>query len=106
MLDELRFGHDADALRGLRRDEPADFFWHARVRDIEDAQAGVEVGEINQVALFFDIGQMVLEVRIGTRGSYCGGRSGRLCRRSWCRARRRAAREAETWTSAAAWLDS
>jgi len=34
-----------------------------------------------------------------------GAESGRLCRRSWCRARRRAAREAETWTSAAAWLE-
>jgi hypothetical protein len=55
--DDFRFRHDANALGGLRGDEPADFFRHARVRDIEDAQAGVEVGEVNQVALFLDIGR-------------------------------------------------
>ena len=69
----------------LRRNEPADFFRQARVLDVINAQAGVEIGEIDQVGLLFHI-------RRCAAGYWCcAGRSGRPCRRNLCTARPAAA---------------
>src|SRR5690242_9572792 len=62
LVDELVIGQQAVALGGRRRNEPGHFLGEARVLDVVDAQAGVKVGQVNQVALFFDVRQVIFEV--------------------------------------------
>src|SRR5215813_3485537 len=45
-----------------RWNKPPDLFWQSRILDVVDAQPGVEVSQINQIALLFDVRQMVFEV--------------------------------------------
>src|SRR5690349_4556426 len=64
LADELVIGQKAVALGGRRRNEPGHFLGEARVLDVVDAQAGVKVGQVNQVALYFDVRQVIFEVGI------------------------------------------
>ena len=54
-------GHRAVSLHRVGRDEVADLPWQPGVRDVEHPEAGVEVGQVHQRALFLHVG-MVLEL--------------------------------------------
>src|ERR1700731_2231766 len=45
----VRGGHSAHRWSG--RNKPSCFRWQARILDVEDSQTGVEVSEVNQIAL-------------------------------------------------------
>jgi len=64
LAHELVVGKWSVAFDRCRRHEPPDFFRRPLILDVENAQPGIEIGQINQVALLFDVRQMVFKVRI------------------------------------------
>src|SRR6266511_5139245 len=67
--DVLRLGHEvarqrAGALARLRRDEPATFDGQQRVLDVVDAQPGIEIGQVDQIAGLLDVGTVDLLIDI------------------------------------------
>src|SRR5262245_24687933 len=47
-----------------RWNKPPDLFRQSRILDVVDAHPGIEVSQINQIVLLFDVRQMVFEVRV------------------------------------------
>ena len=51
-------------LAWLRRDEPAAFHWQQWILDVIDPQPSNEIGQIDQIARFLDIGEMELLIDV------------------------------------------
>src|SRR5262249_40440426 len=65
----FRLGHEvarqrAGALARLRRDEPAAFHGQQRILDVVDAQPGIEISQVDQIAGLLDIRKMDLLIYI------------------------------------------
>src|SRR6202023_1607659 len=57
-------GKRAKPLRWCRRDEPTNFARQPRILDVVDSQARVEVCQVDQIPLLFDVWQVVLQIGI------------------------------------------
>src|SRR5262249_47836475 len=64
LAHELVIGKRPIALCWRRWNEPTDFSWQSRILDVVNTQSGVKVSKINQIALLFDVRQMVFEIRV------------------------------------------